>query len=297
MAFQIENFRQVDVVSTNQDLNLRPGNLNTPQLFVYISSGDNMAAITANNYFADVANVLVANLPFYNIRVGDLIYVKASDDNAWVEVTALSPNVTTAIYNNLADGSIYNVDVNAAAAIAFSKMEAMATGEVLFGNAGVPTVGALTGDASISNAGALTIDLNFERTATITLSSANVLAMYATPVQIIAAGGANTAHLVSRVVYEVDYGGTQFANGGAFGLQYGNTANLGGKAASATTAAAVLNGYTADSMVSAAGALATGASSAVVNQGIFISNDTAAFITGDSTVYVHVTYSTVTTVV
>ena len=134
-------------------------------------------------------------------------------------------------------------------------------------------------------------------TSTVTVSAANFLAMYATPLVLVAAGGANTMHIVHDVAYEVDYGSAQFAAGGAVGVQYDSTANGAGTAASATVAAATFNGYTADSVVGADGALASAASSTVVNKGLYLSNATAAFTTGDSVVYVHITYSTVSTTV
>ncbi|ROL62186.1 hypothetical protein D9V86_01920, partial [Bacteroidetes/Chlorobi group bacterium ChocPot_Mid] len=57
---------------------------------------------------------------------------------------------------NLAN-SIVNADISGTAAIAYSKLAAIPTGSFLFGNAGTPTVGAMSGDATINNAGALTI--------------------------------------------------------------------------------------------------------------------------------------------
>jgi hypothetical protein len=54
-------------------------------------------------------------------------------------------------------GVIVNADINAAAAIAYSKLATMATGSILAGNAGVPTATALSGDATIGATGVLTI--------------------------------------------------------------------------------------------------------------------------------------------
>jgi hypothetical protein len=54
-------------------------------------------------------------------------------------------------------GVIVNADINAAAAIAYSKLATLATGSILAGNAGVPTATALSGDATIGATGVLTI--------------------------------------------------------------------------------------------------------------------------------------------
>ena len=91
----------------------------------------------------------------------------------------------------------------------------------------------------------------------VALSAANFLGMYATPVVLVAAGGANTLHQVKQAVFEVDYGGAQFANGGAVLIQYDNTANGAGAPASATTASAVFNAFVADGVVGAQGSLAS----------------------------------------
>lgn len=54
-------------------------------------------------------------------------------------------------------GTLTNTEINAAAAIAFSKLAALSTGQVVVGNAGVATAATLGGDATISAAGVLTI--------------------------------------------------------------------------------------------------------------------------------------------
>jgi hypothetical protein len=61
----------------------------------------------------------------------------------------------------IASGAIVNADINSAAAIAHSKLAAMAPGQLLIGNAtSVPTSLAMSGDATMSSAGALTIAAN-----------------------------------------------------------------------------------------------------------------------------------------
>lgn len=88
----------------------------------------------------------------------------------------------------IAAGVIVNADINAAAAIAFSKLAALPSGELLIGSAGnVPTAVAMTGDIAITNTGVTSIqagaivnaDVNaaaaiaFSKLAT--LASANIL--------------------------------------------------------------------------------------------------------------------------
>ncbi len=58
----------------------------------------------------------------------------------------------------IADGAVVNADINASAAIAFSKLAALASTNILVGNgSNVAAAVAVSGDATLSNAGALTI--------------------------------------------------------------------------------------------------------------------------------------------
>jgi len=63
--------------------------------------------------------------------------------------------VTSAL---IADGTIVNADINAGAAIDYSKLAALTSGNIVLGNASnVPTSTAVTGDITISNAGVTAI--------------------------------------------------------------------------------------------------------------------------------------------
>lgn len=59
--------------------------------------------------------------------------------------------------------SIVNADISNSAAIAYSKLATLNTGQILIGNAGVPTAATMSGDATIDNTGVVTIpNLMFE---------------------------------------------------------------------------------------------------------------------------------------
>lgn len=99
------------------------------------------------------------------------------NDNAWAEIGAQLDNleVTTAKINDLAvtegkladgavtstkilDGTILNVDINASALIALSKLAAGTIGTVVLHNAsGVPTATALSGDITVNSSGVTAI--------------------------------------------------------------------------------------------------------------------------------------------
>lgn len=125
------------------------------------------------------------------------------------------------------------------------------------------------------------------------MTSLEVQGMYAAPKLILPAPGANKLILIDRFTYEVDYGGVQYTNGGVTNLQYDSTVHGAGIAASDTTAAATINGWAADAFLTVNGALA--GAGTVVNKGVYLSNQTAAFATGNSPLTLHVFYSIVET--
>jgi hypothetical protein len=82
--------------------------------------------------------------------------------------TVSLPNVTGTLVSSgdtgtvtstmILDGTILNADINASAAIAFTKLAALTSAQILVGNgSNVPTAVAITGDISISNAGLVAI--------------------------------------------------------------------------------------------------------------------------------------------
>ena len=119
--------------------------------------------------------------------------------------------------------------------------------------------------------------------------------MYAAPVQLVAAPGANKIIVVDRVVLDMTFVAAQYANGGVVAAQYDSTVHGAGAPASATIAAATINGYAASTGIMVAGAMSSVAFTNMVNKGLFLSNDTGAFTTGDGTWKVHVWYHIVAT--
>lgn len=112
--------------------------------------------------------------------------------NAGNVATGVSPSGDITLSNTgvfgIAAGAIVNADINAAAAIAFSKLAALPSSQILVGNAGNAAAAvAMTGDVTITNAGVTAIaadsivnaDINsaaaiaFSKLAT--LASANIL--------------------------------------------------------------------------------------------------------------------------
>ena len=126
------------------------------------------------------------------------------------------------------------------------------------------------------------------------ISSSEIEAMYDTPLLIVPNYGLLSVVLVQNAWVEFDYGGTQYTGGGATGLQYGDTAAKAGLAASTTIAGATIDAYTANEGFLLTGE-ATGPLAEMVNLGIYLSNDTAPFATGDSTMNLNIVYRVVNT--
>ena len=278
MAFDTEAFN-----------NVSSGGGSTIKIWSYINLADTLATIMTASYF---------NGRRFALGLNDVVFIIGSDGSELVRITSAvnAASVTVTAYDAVPGGTITNADVSAGAAIDFSKLAALATGDFVVGNAGVPTASTMYGDATLAADGAVTLDADIPRTVSVAVSSAVFLAISGTPFQIVATGGADTMHVVEKVVLQTIFGTTQYANGGAVGLQYGNTAALAGSLCSATVAAATVNAYVASDSLSVEGLVTAGAVAGKVNQGLFLSCDTAEFITGDSSFIVHVTYSTVSTI-
>lgn len=270
----------------------------------YTDTTSTLATILTANYFDDVNNLNPSGI----LQINDVIYVVGSDGAEYCIVTAITPHVTIAAFSiTIPAGSIVNADVNAAAAIDFSKLAALPSADILVGSAGnVPTATAVTGDVTINNTGVTAIgagkvlsamlDPAITQIVTVPVTAAQLNAAYGAPFILIAAPGANKLIVVKSVAIEVNYGSAQFANGGVVALQYDNTVHGAGTLASATIAAATVTGWAADSTLVVAGAMASAAASTTSNKGIYLSNDTAAFITGTgTTLALHIQYAVITT--
>lgn len=256
------------------------------------------------NAAAAIAYSKLATLASANILVGSAGGVATS-----VAVTGdvvISNGGVTAI----SAGSIINTDVNAAAAIDFSKLAALTSGNVIVGSAAnVPTSVAMAGDVTIIAAGTTAIGANkvlssmvsplLVKYAAVPVSAAEFNGAYAAPKLLLAAGGANTLVVIERAVLAMTFVSATYANGGVVTLQYNNTVNGAGVAATNGEAAAdffaaastafQFNGVAGDTV-------AISPFTTTVNKGIYLSNLTGAFTTGDGTWVMHLWYKIIPTV-
>lgn len=141
MAFDLNNFAR-----GTMDMNV-----DGPNIHMYNAGAD--ADMTVAGYFDGAADLLLEN---------DLIYAvyNAGAASDWFQITDITAGVVTVVAYSVTipAGSIVNADVNAAAAIAFDKLAALASANILVGSAGnVVTATAVTGDIAITNGGVTSI--------------------------------------------------------------------------------------------------------------------------------------------
>ena len=285
MAFNFDHFQGVS-----------SGEASSPKLWTYKSTTDAVATIEASGYFNQI---------FETLNQGDLIYVVGSD-GVQQRTVASEVNTLPVVTNGFVfSGQIQTADI-ANNAVTADKLNASVAGPGLTGGAGTAlavqtdNVGVEINvdtlrlkDLGVTNS---KVARNIPKTAVVNMTSAEWIAMSATPKLLVAAAGPNTLHRVKNVRYEVDYNSVQYTGGGVVAVQYDSTSSGGGVLASATVANTVFNGYSADSTVGAEGDLVGSASTSTVNKGLYLSTPTA-FAAGNSPVQVYITYETVTTAV
>ena len=103
---------------------------------------------------ADVnASAAIAYSKLASLTSGNIIVGNSSNVPTAVAVTG-DITVSNAGVTAIASGAVVDADVNASAAIAYSKLASLASGNILVGSSlGVPTSVAVTGDVAISNTG------------------------------------------------------------------------------------------------------------------------------------------------
>lgn len=142
-----------------------------------------------------------------------------------------------------------------------------------------------------SGTGGLMVDSGFGvnnilRYATVAITAAQFNGMYAAPFLLIAAPGANNLIVVDRIELIMTYGTAAFAAGGVVAFQYDSTVHGAGVLASNAEAAADFfqTASTTFTFIGNSGnTVGIVPFSTSVNKGLYISNLTQAFTTGDST--------------
>jgi hypothetical protein len=120
--------------------------------------------------------------------------------------------------------------------------------------------------------------LNLVQTAIISLTAAQIKAMYATPILLVAAPSVATQSIiVDNWTFTFTYVTPAFTSGGAVNIQYGSTGSGGGTAIGNTLPAAVLTATSNSETL-----IVQGSSNITLSQGtaLYLTNASAAFATG-----------------
>lgn len=126
---------------------------------------------------------------------------------------------------------------------------------------------------------------------TVALTAAQIIAMEATPVSVIAAPGAGLAIVVDSILFEMTTTSTQFTGGGAVSFVY----HGGSVAVHAGSIPATVVTTTAGTSYTVLGpAVATNGTTVPANTGVDITNATAPFAAGTGTAKVRIRYHIIT---
>lgn len=264
----------------------------TKPAIVRMTATDNLAAITTVGYIAAQA----ANIELIN-----------SGAFEWDAVN----DYVLAYYNSGAAYGFFVYDaatqsLTAAAVVPGSLANTLTSANIFVGSAGnVATGVAMSGDTTISNAGVVAIGANkvlssmvsplVRKYVAVTISAAAFNGMYAAPIQLVAAGGANTLLVLDQLQIAMTYNSVNYAAGGVAAVQYDSTINGAGVIASTTLSAATFQAAASSTFTMNAGVVVLPFTT-TVNKGLFLSNITGAFTTGNSAMVAHVWYRQIPTV-
>ncbi len=269
MAFQITYMAKVSSSGNPLGLNIWTYNGQAT------GANDTVAEIIASGYFnAFMQNLLTGNGP---LQIGDTIFVHGSDGAGLYSVLTITTNVTVGAFAAVGVVGTANIQDGA---VTSAKLAAGAVDTTALGA------------ASVTSAKIAPAVLQYT---TVQISAANFNGMYAAPKLLVAAAGANTLIVLDKVDLLMTYGSANYAAGGVVAVQYDSTANGAGVIASTTLSAATFQAAVSTGFVFNTGVVPQ-TFTTCVNKGLYLSNITGAFTTGDSAFVAHVWYKVIPTV-
>ena len=264
---------------------------------IYATAGDVYA--TAGDVYATAGNVYATAGNLY-ATAGDLIAGSSGNAGTFISWPATAANGTLIVAAANA-GADFDTTISNAASVGQDQVVS------------IPDVGAATGNflatgsalvsgnfPMASGTGGLMVDSGLPAVkglqyVSVTMSAAEFNGAYATPHLLLAAQGANTIISLEGAYLLMTYATTQFANGGVAAIQYDSTIHGAGVLVSTTQAAANFFDAASTALYFNPGVVKQPFTTAV-NKGLYFSNLTGAFDTGDSTFVWHIWYRVLPTV-
>lgn len=251
------------------------------------TSGTNeaIATIVAANYFDSFMQDLTDGIG--PLQVGDCMLINGNNAVGFYIVSAVSPHVT--LSSLASNGSVGTANIQDLA-VTTAKINdlAVTTGKI---NDLAVTTGKLAA-AAVTSA---KLDPTTIQYAAVTISAAEFAGMYAAPKLLVAAPGANKLLVLDKVDLLMTFVSAAYANGGVAAVQYDSTVHGAGVIASTTLSAATFQAGVSTGFMFTTGVVPQ-TFSTCVNKGLYLSNITGAFDTGDSTFVAHVWYTVIPTV-
>ncbi|MBP9727283.1 MAG: hypothetical protein KBD83_07465 [Gammaproteobacteria bacterium] len=254
---------------------------------VRMTTTDNLSVITTAGYFATQEDEIQSiNAGAWTWVAGDFIDIVYGDGQGYFT------------YNSTTDAFV-------AAPPSGGLSSTLASGRIFVGNvSNVATGVVMSGDTTVDNTGAVAIGADkvlssmvsplVRKYAAVTITAAQFNGMYAAPKLLVAAGGANTLIVLDQLQLAMTYVSANYAAGGVAAVQYDSTANGAGVIASTTLSAATFQAAASSTFTMNSGVVVLPFTT-TVNKGLYLSNITGAFTTGDSTFVAHVWYRVIPT--
>lgn len=192
---------------------------------------------------------------------------------------------TTISNGTIGQSTVYTLpDVGASTGQILAKTAALVSGNFISASG--------TGGVVVDSGVPVAAGMNYT---TVAITAAQFNGMYAAPKLLVAAPGANKLLVLHRLDLLMTYVSANYAAGGVTAVQYDSTANGAGVIASTTLSAATFQAAVSTGFVFNLGVVPQ-TFSTCVNKGLYLSNITGAFTTGDSTFVAHIWYSIIATV-
>lgn len=229
----------------NDDINASAGIVDTKLATIATAGKVSNSATTATS--SNTNNAIVARDGSGNFSAGTVTAALTGNASTATALSsnrtfALTGDVTGSVSSNLssgasistaiAAGAIVNADISASAAIDYSKLASLTSGNILVGSASnVPTARSMSGDVTISNTGVATASAAFSRiikthmVGSIDLTGGGTVTVFTASVPSIAAGD----------IVEVSLQSTRFNNSGSSRI-WTYTMSLGSASVSIVTA-------------------------------------------------------------